>query len=193
MKRPSTPSVLHRTPIESLEERIRSFSSCSHQADTSLAAGRRVKPRMWVPSPRPVSDEELISDSSDEDDSDDSYNNLYKRQRTQLCPSSSSHSRRRVVRFAPKPIIHEIPSRKSYSPRDKEQIWNSRSTLKQMTRRNRREWAWEMCHGGGVVVEEEDFQLDEQGNLVHPAHITHHQQQQHQQSSSSIMGLYSCI
>ena len=118
-------------------------------------SGLRPKPRMWVPpTPVPVSsDEDYDSDSSLEDE--EYLLRSPKRQRT--CR----------VRFSRHPVLHEIPSHKSYTPEEKEQIWNSRSCLKKMNRRNRKEWAWESRNG---IVEEDAFWVNQDGERIHPAH-----------------------
>jgi hypothetical protein len=81
-------------------------------------------------------------------------------------PAHRSHG----VQFAQKVSVVEIPSHRDFSKEAKEQIWTSSRVIRKNKRRNIVEWRWE---GRNVdrVVEEYNFTIDCDANLVHPAHI----------------------
>lgn len=79
--------------------------------------------------------------------------------------------RSRKVKFAPeKDIVIEIPSHRIFSEEEKLEIWNNSDAIRLQAFRNYAEWIWEGCDLANVV-EEDGFCTDNDGNLLHPAHV----------------------
>ena len=114
------------------------------------------RPRLWNPVVVSSDEEEMV-----DYDSSASLPSFGEEKPPRKTPSRSVH-------FRIRPDIISIPRHDAYTATEKAKIWNSPSCLKKQARRNRKEWHWECNHS---IVEEADFKRNEQGVLVHPAHL----------------------
>ena len=137
----------------------------------------RAKPRMWVPrseKPPLVSDEDDLinydSDSSSWSDDDDlsEYDYPYDGDEDLARPPKRSRKDLRRVRFSTSITVHKIPSHTYYTAEEKKRLWHSKSTLKKLIRRNRKEFAWESSHR--EVDQEDAFWVNQEGRKQHLAH-----------------------
>jgi hypothetical protein len=75
------------------------------------------------------------------------------------------------VRFDPLVSVVDIPSSSDYTPEQKDQLWNNRTTLRAMVYKNRLERSYERRVCGGEAIEDEHFYLC-QNELIHPVHVS---------------------
>jgi hypothetical protein len=76
----------------------------------------------------------------------------------------------RIVHFSAEDSVAEIPSYRDFSEEEKVKIWTSTRVIGENARRNKVEWRWERKKVDRVL-EEDNFVIDCNANLVHPAHI----------------------
>lgn len=167
-------------PKKRLVKRFRSIENNSSVQSGSLAGAKR----SFVPLAPPSEEDGGYYDYSSDDEDEDSMDLSTSSEESSSSVDEQQQRRsRRVVKFAPRCLVTEIPHYSHYSPKQKKQQWNNRKAIKSRARIN----TFEYQHDGWKLetAAEEDSFIEFEGQLYHPAHKYTHQYIMMSSSSSA--------
>jgi hypothetical protein len=100
------------------------------------------------------------------------------RHKSSFFKSTNNHNKRghrktqSMVRFSTVVSCVQIPSRSQYSKRIKQTLWRDREELSEMVERNTEEFRAENYDWKNAVLDEDMFLNADNGELVHPCHVS---------------------
>lgn len=119
--------------------------------------------------------ESFTSHNGVEDDTTQLYRNV-ENCKMKSCIMNSKNPRnnkeKKNVIFDEKVNVVMIPKRNEYSSRISKLLWCKGNELKELVHRNTIEFAYEGWNLDGVITEEDFFISYDNGDLIHPVHLT---------------------